>query len=330
VHDVLATPDPVRAFLDAHAAGDLVSLRTSGTSGAPRSVLRTTESWVCSFGHVAALTGLDATSQVWVPGPLSSTMNLFAAVHAAFVGASTVASPAGVTHAQLTPRALDRALDQGIDLVDVHVVVAGDRLSPAGALRARQAGARVSHYYGAAELSFVAWGSDEANLNPFPEVETSVREGVLWVRSPYLCRGYDGRPGPFRRGSDGFATVGDRGCLTDSLVRVLGRGTEAVTTGGATVLVADVESVLRPVVAGEVVAIGLPHRELGSVLAAVLTDADELPAARSAARSGLAGPHRPRLWFHVAELPVTVSGKVDRVALTEMLVSPGEGVRRLT
>jgi long-chain acyl-CoA synthetase len=330
VHDVLASPDPVRAFLDEHAAGGLVSLRTSGTSGAPRSVVRTTDSWVCSFGHVAALTGLDADSRVWVPGPLSSTMNLFAAVHAAFVGASTSTSSAGATHAHLTPMALARALDQGTDLVDVHLVVAGDRLSPALAQRARKAGARVSHYYGAAELSFVAWGSDGASLNPFPEVEASVRDGVLWVRSPYLCRGYHGEPGPFRRDGDGFATVGDRGCLTDGLVRVVGRGTEAVTTGGATVLVADVETALRPVVSGEVVVVGLAHRDLGAVLAAVLTEADAVGPARSAARSGLTASHRPRLWFHVADLPLTTSGKVDRVGLAELLVSPGEGARRLT
>ena len=69
------------------------------------------------------------------------------------------------------------------------------------------------HYYGAAELSFVAWGAHADDLRPFPGVEVSVREGEVWVRSPYLCTGYDGPPGPLRRDGDGFATVGDRGSM---------------------------------------------------------------------------------------------------------------------
>ena len=319
----------MQAVLDAHTDGDLIALTTSGSTGTPRRVVRTTDSWVSSFGHVAELTGLDTRSRLWVPGPLTSTMNLFAAVHAAFVGATTTASPAGMTHAQLTPAALGRCLDHGTELGGVHVVVAGDRLEPALSDRAKRAGAQVSHYYGAAELSFVAWGSHADNLQPFPEVEISAREEVLCVRSPYLCRGYDGASGPFRTGPDGFATVGDRGAVTDGIVRVWGRGDEAVTTGGTTVLVADVERVLRPTVAGEVVVVGVPHPDLGQVVAAVLTDAGSFTAARSAARSRLPDTHRPRRWFEVADLPLTPAGKVDRAALTALLVSPDRAARRL-
>ena len=320
----------MRAVLDAHSRGDLIALRTSGTSGAPRSVVRTTDSWVSSFAHVSKLMSLDAHARVWVPGPLSSTMNLFAAVHAAYVGVATVATPDGATHAHLTPSALSRALDQHIDLSGVHVVVAGDRLSRTLSERASRAVARVSHYYGAAELSFVAWGSHEANLQPFPEVEVSMCAGIVWARSPYLCRRYDGPPGPFQRDADGFATVGDRGAVVGGFLRVTGRGTGAVTTAGATVQVADVEGALRTAGTGEVVVVGVPHPTLGAVVAGVLTNAQSLAAARSVARSELPPSHRPRLWFHVGELPLTSAGKVDRGALAEMLVSPGEGVRRLT
>ncbi|HET6627563.1 MAG TPA: AMP-binding protein [Nocardioidaceae bacterium] len=325
----LASPDPVRAFRDAHADRALVALPTSGTSGAPRTVVRTTDSWVCSFAEVAARTGLDDRSRVWVPGPLSSTMNLFAVVHASFAGASTAPGPGTATHAHLTPAMLARALDREAPLAGVHVVVAGDRLDPALSDRATFAGARVSHYYGAAELSFVAWGSHADNLQPLPEVEIEVRDGRLWVRSPYLCLRCDGPPGPFRRGSDGFATVGDRGRAEDGFLRVRGRGTDAVTTAGATVHVADVEDVLRPAATGALVVVGVPHAELGAVVAAVLNDPSSLRQVRAAAREALPESHRPRLWFHVAELPVTAAGKVDRAALAALLVSPGGHARRL-
>ncbi|HZJ04511.1 MAG TPA: AMP-binding protein [Nocardioidaceae bacterium] len=328
--DVLAAADPVSAFVEAHARGQLVKLRTSGTSAAARSVVRSTGSWVSSFPLVTSLLAMDTQSRVWVPGALSSTMNLFAATHAEFLGARVVAAPDRATHAHLTPSALNRLLDQRPDLTGIHVVVAGDRLSSSLHDRARAAGFFVSHYYGAAELSLVGWGSHEANLRPFPEVELAVRDGVLWVRSPFLCERYDDRAGAVQFDDEGFGTVGDRGSLAHGRLIVSGRGNTAVTTGGATVHVAEVESALRPFVEGELVVLGVAHQELGEVVAAVLTDARSFPGARARARTSLARTQRPRLWFEVPEPPLGVAGKVDRLALAALLVSPGPGVRRLT
>ncbi|MGH3330953.1 MAG: o-succinylbenzoate--CoA ligase [Nocardioidaceae bacterium] len=310
----------------AHARGDLLQLRTSGTSGGVRSVLRTTDSWVRSFPAVSALLELTASAQLWVPGPLSTTMNLFSAVHAAFAGATLVDSPDRASHAVLTPATLSRLV--GDLRPGLHVLVAGDRLEPVLHDRASAAGLRVSHYYGAAELSFVAWGAHAEDLRPFPGVEVVSREGVLWVRSPYLCEGYVGPPGPLTTDSAGFATVGDRGSHDDGRVRVTGRGTEAVTTGGATVLVADVEAALRPSTEGELAIVGIPHPDLGAVLGCVLTSPSCFQAVREAARA-LPPEHRPRRWFHLARLPVTHAGKLDRPALQDILVSSTEGVRRL-
>jgi acyl-CoA synthetase (AMP-forming)/AMP-acid ligase II len=292
-------------------------------------VLRTTESWVASFPHVARLTRLDAGSRVWVPGPLTATMNLFAAVHARLTGARLQQRPDGATHAQLTPASLVAALERGVPLGDVEVVVAGDRLPGALRERATSADARVSHYYGAAELSFVAWGCDEDDLVPFPGVEVSVRDGVIWTRSPYLCLGCDGPPGPFRRDPEGFATVGDRGSLSDGRLTVTGRGAEAVVTAGATIHVADVEAALRPATDGEVVVVGLPHPRLGQVVAAVLTDERSLAAARAIARERLSNEQWPRVWLHLPALPLNPAGKVDRAEVARR-AADGRDARRLT
>jgi acyl-CoA synthetase (AMP-forming)/AMP-acid ligase II len=247
-------------------------------------------------------------------------MNLFAAVHAAFLGAPLVGSPRAGTHAFLTPHLLARHLP---DLNGVTVVVAGDRLSRALHDRATASGATVHHYYGAAELSFVAWGAHADDLRPFPGIEVSVRAGEVWVRSPYLCLGYDGPPGPLRRDEDGFATVGDRGVLEDGRLVVQGRD-DVVVTGGVTVPVAEVEAVLLPRATGEVVVLGVPHDELGAVVAVVLTTRSDHRSLLQVARSTLRGGHRPRLWFHVDDLPVTPAGKVDRAALVS-LVSGADG-----
>jgi long-chain acyl-CoA synthetase len=321
VVDVLGADDPVEAVLSAYADGRRIALRTSGTTAHPRSVVRTAASWVDSFPAVSRLTGIGPGSRVWLPGPLTASMNLFAAAHARSAGAEVVPSPSGATHACLTPTALLGALDGGVDLTGMHLVVAGDRLRRALARRAATAGARVSHYYGAAELSFVAWGSDEEDLGAFPGVELQIRDGVIWARSPYLSQGYLAPGGPFSTAPDGFATVGDRGRLTDGVLSVTGRGGEAVLTGGATVLVDDIERVLSRVSGAEVVVVGVPHARLGQVVAAVCTDRAALTRARAAAPAELAPAQRPRLWFHTPRWPVTAAGKVDRTVIAELATS---------
>jgi long-chain acyl-CoA synthetase len=321
VVEVSVAADPVAAFLAASERGYLVALRTSGTTGRARAVVRTPASWTESFPHVSRLAGLGAGARVWVPGPLVATMNLFAVVHARCVGATVVASPGQATHAHLTPAALVAALTAGADLRGRTVVVAGDRLARQVADRATAAGAAVHHYYGAAELSFVAWGSAEDDLRLFPGVTAEVRAGRLWVRSPWLSLGYDGADGPFEQDGDGFATVGDRGGLDGQALTVRGRGSEAVVTAGATVLVDDVESVLRRATGGDVVVVGVPHPRLGAVVTAVLPHPELLRAARAAARTGLAPEQRPHRWLHARAFPLTPGGKVDRAALAALAAS---------
>lgn len=292
-------------------------------------MLRSTASWSDSFDHVSRLAGIAAHSKVWVPGPRATSMNVFALVHADHAGAEIDASGAGATHAVLTPSQLI-ALLEGSDasLDGLTVVVAGDRLSSALRQRATKAGLAVHHYYGSAETSFVAWGSHADDLAAFPGVEIDVRDGEIWVRSPYGCSGYGGPPGPLRRDASGFVTVGDHGRLEGGRLLVDGRP-DAVTTGGATVLTADVERVLRAGALGEVAVVGIPHPQLGSVVAAVLTDAADHAPARLLARTELTSAARPRMWLLAARFPTTSAGKLDRGALVQLAAADGR-LRRLT
>ena len=275
---------------------------------------------------MTGLLAMGPAARLWLPGPLSSTMNLFAAVHAGHLGARVQTTPAGATHAVLTPAALAAALAGPVDLAAMHVLVAGDRLGRELHDAAVAAGVgRISHYYGAAELSFVAWGTHADDLRPFPGVEVESRDGVLWVRSPYLCDGYDGPDGPLTRGADGFASVGDRGRVEDGLVRVHGRGADVVLTAGATVLVADVEACLEQATGHRVVAVGVPHPDLGQVLCGVLSDGAALAAVRRSARELLDPAQRPRRWVVVPHLPLTPAGKVDRDRLARLVVSSPDG-----
>jgi len=273
----------------------------------------------------AGATATTAGTRVLVPGPLSSTLFLHAAWHARQVGATPLTRPIATDStwdvAHVVPRQLGALLDAAGDLRGRTVVVGGAALPPGMAERARARDVRVVAYYGAAELSFVAVGAD--GLRPFPGVEVASRDGVLWVRSPFLAIGYlegsdaDRPPGPLRRDSGGWATVGDRGEIRpDGSVVVWGRGDIAVQSGGTTVHVADVEAAVRaaPGVT-DVVAFGARHLELGQVVAVVVESSTvTVTQLRHWARHHLDPGARPRHWLVVPALPRTSAGKVDRTA----------------
>lgn len=263
--------------------------------------MRTTASWWSSFTAYAELSGVGDRARVWVPGPLTATMNLFAAVHARCSGAIVIEAPDTASHACLTPTTLDRLgerLPRG-----ARVVVAGGPLSAEQHRRATASGLKVTSYYGAAELSFVAAGIHAGDLRPFAGVDVDVRDGEIWVHSPYLAEGL----GP-------WATVGDRGRLDGERLIVHGRpGT--VTTAGATVSLAEVESVLRSVAQAPIAVVGLPHDGLGEIVTAVVAEDEDLGRLRLAAREGLPATHRPRRWVHLSSLPQTAAGKVDHAAV---------------
>jgi long-chain acyl-CoA synthetase len=178
----------------------------------------------------------------------------------------------------------------------------------------------VVSYYGAAELSFVAVDPDGQGLRPFDGVELRVDAGVLWVRSGYFAEGYLGAAeGPFRRGPDGWATVGD---LVDpdlsGPLRLRGRSDGAILTAAATVVPEDVEAALLGIEGiADAVVFALPHERAGELVAAVIeTEPGRRPPTvaelRSQAGTVLTGTHRPRRWFWTDKLPRTAAGKPAR------------------
>lgn len=303
--------------------GDLLRVPTSGTTGGVRrTVLRTVRSWTDSFDAFTAATGIGAQDVVVAAGPPTSLF-VYARAHAATVGARTVIGPrwqpallAGATVAHLTPTMLGDALGEEVrpswEGSLRLVVVAGAALSTALRARAHAHGLEVVEYYGAAELSFVAAG--RGPLLPFAQVEVETRDDVLWVRSPWTALDYaDGGSGPLRRDGD-WCTVGDRGAVVDGAVVVRGRE-GGVVTGGVTVVVADVEAVLRsaPGVA-DCAVLGLPHGRLGEVLAAVVVGGERAQVAAHC-RAVLPADHRPVRWYTTDRIPATAAGKHDPVAL---------------
>ena len=310
--------------------GDLV-LFTSGSGGRPRGVVRSVASWTASLAPLARLTGIGPGDVVWLPGPLTSSLSLYGGFAAAMAGARVVrgAATPDVTAAHLVPTLLsdacDRAEDGGLPALRT-VVVAGAALPAGLRSRAERLGWRVVEYYGAAELSFVGWRDDDGPFRDFPGASVRLRDGLLWADSPYLARGYldPGDPGPLRR--DGrWATVADAGRRVGAGWLVSGRAEGAVTTGGSTVLVEEVEAFVGALPGVREVAVaGWPHARLGEVVAAVVVptagggSGTWASALRTACRD-LPPAARPRRWLTASALPRTPAGKVDRAAVARLL-----------
>ncbi|MEW9551063.1 class I adenylate-forming enzyme family protein [Nonomuraea sp. NPDC050783] len=334
--------------------GDLAwACFSSGSTGRPRAVVRTRASWTGSFPHLAALAGIGAGDVVLVPGPLSSSLYSFAAVHALATGATAVvpgrrpSAAALAAHLEratvvhLVPHLLPAVLARPGALRTA--VTGGAALDPGTRAAAARAGVRVVAYYGATELSFVAADADGSGLRPFPEVEIEVRPGPgglgeVWARSPWLAEGYlGGVAGPLRRDGDGWMTVGDvaHPYRAGEPLRLRGRGGGAIQTGGATIVPEDVEEVLRKVPGvSDIVVIGSPHPSLGAVVTAVVEGHGGSPPPRalleSVARSGLDVAQRPRRWYAMPSLPRTGAGKPARALVAARLADGDPGIRRLT
>ena len=327
--------------VSAHAREKSVGAETawasfsSGSSGAPRVILRSAHSWSASFAAVTKLLALTRDDVVFVPAPLASSLSLFAVAHARSVGASILLpgrpsssidylTPATVVHA--TPQSL-RAIIELIEDGAPHTIrvalVGGDHLDAALRQRSTDLGIRVIGYYGAAELSFVAVDDNGLGLLPFPGVQTRIEGGELWVRSDYVASGYLGELGALRSDDEGWVTVGDLVDVDPSgRLTLRGRTDGAILTSSATVMPVEVEAALRETTGiTDAVVFGLPHERAGSLVCAVLllSSGDVRPSAsqlreRVAARLPLT--HIPRFWFSTDAIPRT---STDKPARSQML-----------
>lgn len=310
---------------------------TSGSTGPPRPVRRTLESWTSSYAAFDALTGIGPGDRVLIPGSLASSMCAFAALHAVSRGAELVLLPrwnpagaAGVDVVHVVPTMLGDLLRTTAPGCPPRLVIsAGATLGPGlvDAVTERWPFARLLEYYGSSEQSFVSVRTDGPATTvgvAFPGVQVGIGDpadpsppgtpGEIWVRSPYTAESALDGLRTLAVDVDGWVSVGDHGYLDDAgRLTLLGRG--RIVCGGVVVEPGAVEAVLRAAGAGDAVVLGLPHPRLGEVVCAVVDGGPGLPTLRAHVRSALRAAERPRVWFAASPLPRTPAGKPDRGGL---------------
>jgi O-succinylbenzoic acid--CoA ligase len=149
---------------------------------------------------------------------------------------------------------------------------------------------------------------DEASGEIVPVGEA----GRIQVRASSLFRGYHLETGT---PSEVLLTA-DRGVLAaDGSLMVLGRIDAIINTGGEKVDPAEVEAAIRATgLVRDVAVVGVPDAEWGEIVVAMIVGAPPGSEPEIAARAGarLSPPQRPKRWVHVAALPRTGAGKLDR------------------
>ena len=347
-------PEPLDVAADTDPA---MVAYTSGTTGRPKGA-------VLSHGNLRA--GAEALVEAWgwTPDdrlvhalPMFHMHGLGAAINGSLTaGASTVVLPRfdpaavvdavsayGATMFFGVPTMYARLRDTGHlpAMAGLRLLVSGSApLDPAlfQAISA-QTGQSPIERYGMSETVMLTsnplHGERRAGSvgRPLPGVSVRLGEGDgVEVTGPNVFGGYWERPDANREAftADGWFRTGDIGELdADGYLRLVGRASDLIITGGYNVYPREVEDAIleHPDVVDAAV-VGLPDETWGETVAAyVVLRADLAADPAHAAQVGAAlaahvGPRlaaykRPRRWTVVPELPRNAMGKVRRDLLRD-------------
>ncbi|UWR22818.1 AMP-binding protein [Sulfitobacter sp. S190] len=317
---------------------------TGGTSGAPRQVLRTQASWIASFRANAAAFSYTSHDHIATLGRLSHSLTLYAALEALHLGLAYSAldgdKPAaqaaalrksGVSVLYATPTQLRLLLADGPALPDLRLVLCGG-----GALDAptREAMAKACPkaeclvFYGAAETSFITicdTTTPAASVGrAYDGVALDIRDGIIWVRSPYVFERYLTGTNPHtRRDADGWLSLGESGRLdAQGNLFLRGRAGRMITVADQNLFLDEIDRFLADKTdIPPCVAIAEDDSKRGARVSLVVESrADtaleaELRAECRTAFGAHAVPHRI---LFVDALPLLDSGKPDLTATADL------------
>lgn len=345
-----STPPGPSSLSEREPEAIAVVIPTSGTTGAPKGVRLSFRALVAAADASAAHLGWRPADRWLLTIPVAHVGGLSIVTRCLLAGAA-VALPnelsrgfrpdafrrdveaTGATLVSLVPTMLRRLLtDPGFAWPStIRAALIGGAAAPPELLaRAHDRGWPVLATYGlteaAAQVATQRPGEPPAPSGavgpPLPGVEVRIQAGRIQIRGATTCSGYEPDGDPVDPGA--WFDTGDHGDWDDDgRLRVRGRGSDLIVSGGENVFPAEVEAVLRqhPDVEDACV-VGVPDAEWGEAVAAALVGrAASPPDLSSFVEERLAGFRRPRLIRWAPTLPNLPSGKPDRAAVRAWLGS---------
>ncbi|MBR1580716.1 MAG: AMP-binding protein [Selenomonadaceae bacterium] len=304
---------------------DAFAVLSSGSSGAPKILFRTFDSWASFFSIQNKVFGINHDSAVFIHGSLSFTGNLNVLLATMSVGGSIVTSERlnarhwldlidGCSTVYLVPTKLNLIASTNRIIESVNTIFTGsqlvsDRLRVA--LNKTFPNARLIVYYGAGELNYVTYKEIDGAIEPnnvgraFDGVNVEIRGGLICVDSPWHVSGLK-TP----------CTVGDAGRLNDKGELIFeGRGDDFINKGGYKISCARLESVLSTLDGIEQAAvIKIDDRRRGDDFVFVIQSTERERAVEEI-KKALPPIERTGKIIFVDEMPLNDRGKVDRHVL---------------
>lgn len=342
--------------MPAAAAGRLW-LASSGSTGAPRVILRRPDSWRASFAVNARLFALGPGRRLGLLGGLESSLTLYAAAEALSLGATChlctglrpdrAAARLRAAHVDIlyaTPTQL-RQLAESPPLPALrHVLVGGGFLDAAtrAAARATFPNAEIRVFYGAVETSFITLagpGATPGEVGPaYPGVRLELRgpdgtavpagtPGEVFVSSPYLAEAevLDGTARPL----GAPISAGEVGRLDpEGNLVLLGRAARMFTVADRNLYPEALEALIlaQPGVQHAAV-LPRPDARRGQVPVALFAGTAAPEDLARACRAVFGPALAPRDWQRLTDFPLLPGGKPDLVALARLAgaASPAGG-----
>jgi o-succinylbenzoate---CoA ligase len=314
-----------RAPAEATPGADAVAtvMHTSGTTSEPKAIELTYANWLAGALGSAVALGLDPGERWLCPMPLTHVGGLSIPIRSTIYATTVVLHPRfdtgevlnalmeptqRITLVSLVPTMLDRLLDAGLHEPPTlrWALLGGGPIAPALLQRAEAAGVPVAPTYGMTEacsqIATFGW--------PLAGVEIRISDGEVLVRGGTVASG--------ALSEDGWLHTGDLGEFDDrGRLRITGRRSETIVSGGENVAPAEVEAVLldHPAISDAGV-FGRADRQWGEAVVAVVVahdgSAPDPQELRDFCAERLASFKVPKAIAFAPELPRTVSGKLLR------------------
>ncbi|PMB91094.1 class I adenylate-forming enzyme family protein [Varibaculum cambriense] len=175
----------------------------------------------------------------------------------------------------------------------------------------------------------------EAAGRPFTYSQVAVRDadgkvlpagsqGQVTISGPHVCK--TNYPGKVMSAIEGQIETGDIGYIgEDGLLRLSGRASDVIISGGEHVFPAQVEDALSTFPGiGQVAVIGLEDEYWGQRVCAVVTGTATLEDLKPFLTGKLAAYKIPKQIIQVSALPLNSAGKLSRQTLRQSLAARGE------